>query len=116
MRYNIHTSSGVKFIHISTFSFSSKGHALGYEKHAVERVQYMVQYVQIKESLSSHTKITHVLHICCKYKTISSGRIYCTVGLSDTTVLAIYRDILKVSISRYFVINYRDTMPVHYCH
>ena len=39
-----------------------------------------------------------------------------SVGLSDTTVLAIYRDILKVSISRYFVINYRDTMPVHYCH
>ena len=38
------------------------------------------------------------------------------LGLSDTTVLAIYRDILKVSISRYFVINYRDTMPVHYCH
>ena len=38
------------------------------------------------------------------------------VRLSDTTVLAIYRDILKVSISRYFVINYRDTMPVHYCH
>ena len=36
--------------------------------------------------------------------------------LSDTTVLAIYCDILKVSISRYFVINYRDTMPVHYCH
>ena len=30
--------------------------------------------------------------------------------LNDTTVLAIYRDILKVSISRYFVINYRDTM------
>ena len=39
-----------------------------------------------------------------------------TLGLSDTTVLVIYRDILKVSISRYFVINYRDTMPVHYCH
>ena len=39
-----------------------------------------------------------------------------TLGLSDTTVLAIYRDILKVSISRYFVINYRDTTPVHYCH
>ena len=38
------------------------------------------------------------------------------LGLSDTTVLAIYRDILKVSISRYFVINYRDTMPIHYCH
>ena len=38
------------------------------------------------------------------------------LGLSDTTLLAIYRDILKVSISRYFVINYRDTMPVHYCH
>ena len=38
------------------------------------------------------------------------------LGLSDTTVLAIYRDILKISISRYFVINYRDTMPVHYCH
>ena len=38
------------------------------------------------------------------------------LGLSDTTVLAIYRDILKVPISRYFVINYRDTMPVHYCH
>ena len=38
------------------------------------------------------------------------------LGLSDTTVLAIYRDILKVSISRYLVINYRDTMPVHYCH
>ena len=38
------------------------------------------------------------------------------LGLSDTTVLAIYRDILKVSILRYFVINYRDTMPVHYCH
>ena len=38
------------------------------------------------------------------------------LGLSDTTVLAIYRDILKVSISQYFVINYRDTMPVHYCH
>ena len=36
---------------------------------------------------------------------------YWKVGLSDTTVLAIYRDILKVSISRYFVINYRDTMP-----
>ena len=35
------------------------------------------------------------------------------LGLSDTTVLAIYRDILKVSISRCFV---RDTMPVHYCH
>ena len=39
-----------------------------------------------------------------------------TVGLSDTTVLAIYRNILKVSISRFFVINYRDTMPVHNCH
>ena len=38
------------------------------------------------------------------------------LGLSDTTVLAIYRDILKVLISRYFVINYRDTMPVHCCH
>ena len=38
------------------------------------------------------------------------------LGLSDTTVLAIYRDIFKVSISQYFVINYRDTMPVHYCH
>ena len=38
------------------------------------------------------------------------------VGLSDTTVLAIYCDSLKVSISRYFVINYRDTIPVHYCH
>ena len=34
------------------------------------------------------------------------------LGLSDTTVLVIYRDILKLSISRYFVINYRDTMPV----
>ena len=40
----------------------------------------------------------------------------CTLELSDTIVLAIYRDILKVSISRYFVINYHDTMPVHYCH
>ena len=39
-----------------------------------------------------------------------------TLGLSDTTVLAIYRDILKISISRYFVINYCDTMHVHYCH
>ena len=38
------------------------------------------------------------------------------LGLSDTTVLAIYRDILKVSISQYFVINYHDTMPVHYRH
>ena len=38
------------------------------------------------------------------------------LGLSDTTVLAIYCDILKVSISRCFVINYRDTIPVHYCH
>ena len=79
MCYNIHTSSGVKFIYISTFSFSSKGHAFRFEKHAVERVQYMVQYIQItktKESLSSHTKITHVLHNCCKYKTVSSGRIY----------------------------------------
>ena len=38
------------------------------------------------------------------------------LGLSDTTVLTIYCDILTVSISRYFVINYRDTRPVHYCH
>ena len=30
-------------------------------------------------------------------------------------VLVIYRDILKVSISRYFVINYCDTMTIH-CH
>ena len=40
----------------------------------------------------------------------------CVLGLGNITILAIYRDILKVSISRYFVINYRDTMPVHYCH
>ena len=38
------------------------------------------------------------------------------VGLSDIVVLATYRDILKVSILLYFVINYHDTMPVHYCH
>jgi len=38
------------------------------------------------------------------------------LGLSDIIVLAIYRDILKVLISRYFLINYRDTIPVHYCH
>ena len=38
------------------------------------------------------------------------------LGLSDTTVLTIYRNILKVLILQYFVINYRDTMPVHYCH
>ena len=38
------------------------------------------------------------------------------LGLSDIIVLAIYHDILKVLISQYFVINYCDTMPVHYCH
>ena len=38
------------------------------------------------------------------------------LGLSNIIVLVIYHDILKVSISQYFVINYCDTMPVHYCH
>ena len=38
------------------------------------------------------------------------------LGLSDIIVLTIYHDILKVLISRYFVINHCDTMPVHYCH
>jgi len=38
------------------------------------------------------------------------------LGLSDIIVLAIYYDILKVSISQYFHINYRDTIPVHYFH
>ena len=37
------------------------------------------------------------------------------LGLSDIIVLAIYRDILKVSISRYLLINYHDIIPVHYC-
>ena len=44
----------------------------------------------------------------------SSGKLM--LGLSDIIVLAIYRDILKVLISRYFRINYCDTIPVHYCH
>ena len=35
------------------------------------------------------------------------------LGLSNIIVLTIYRDILKVLILH---INYRDTMPVHYCH
>jgi len=39
-----------------------------------------------------------------------------TLGLSDIIILAIYRDILKVLISRYLLINYHDTIPVHYCH
>ena len=52
-----------------------------------------------------------------RYSTTKNGIfLMYQLGLSDTTVLAIYRDILKISISRYFVINYRDTMPVHYYH
>ena len=52
------------------------------------------------------------MHACTQAHTHTHTH---TLGLSDTTVLAIYHDILKESISRYFVINYRDTMPVHYC-
>ena len=33
--------------------------------------------------------------------------------LSDIIILAIHHDILKVSISRYFVVDYYDIMPVH---
>ena len=59
-------------------------------------------------------KSTHLYH--GKEQLILNTAEHCVLGLSDTTVLSIYRDILKVSILRYFVINYRDTMPVHYYH
>ena len=53
-----------------------------------------------------------MLYTSCKI--VEKGPIWeLIVGLSDTTVLAIYRDILKVSISRYLVINYRDN-KIHY--
>ena len=38
------------------------------------------------------------------------------LGLSNIIILAIYRNILKVSILRYFLINYRDTISVQHCH
>ena len=47
---------------------------------------------------------------------VGGVQLHSAVGLSNIIVLAIYRDILKVSISQYFLINYHDTIPVHYCH
>jgi len=40
----------------------------------------------------------------------------CPLGLSNIIILAIYFDILEVSTSWHFIINYRDIMPAHYRH
>ena len=70
----------------------------------------MSYIVTVRFTNTSHTAIFHSI------SAIPSWYVLCILGLSDTTALAIYRDILKVLISRYFVINYRDTMPVHFRH